>query len=77
MTAALLILATVLLGRYLRARRNRALPVHKAQQLLEELYRDYQQGAVAATSFVHGSNELLKRLLIHTLRDPAARPARW
>lgn len=75
LTAALLTAALVALGRYLRARRRRTLPVRTAQRLLDELYRDYQQGAVAATSFVHGSNELLKRLLIHTLRDPTARPA--
>ena len=75
LTAALLVTGLVLLSRYLLARRRRALPVRKAQQLLDELYRDYQQGAVAAAGFVHGSNEVLKRLLIHTLRDPAARPA--
>jgi hypothetical protein len=56
-----------------RARHRR--PGRRARQLFTDLQAAYQAGDLPAATFVHESNELLKRLLIHGFGIDAARAA--
>lgn len=58
-------------ARYYRRRR----PIKRARRLYHALHARLQEGEIAPQAYVHESNELLKRLLIHGLGLSAARPA--
>ena len=73
--AAALLLGLGFLARHLLLRRRRMGPIRQARQLLDELFQDYQSGRLSPAGFVHASNELLKRLLVHSLQHAEARPA--
>ena len=73
--AALALAGLAVLLRYWRNRQRRLRPIREAQRLLRDLYGQYQQSTIDAADFVHESNELLKRLLVHALQDANARPA--
>jgi hypothetical protein len=75
------LLALLLLGalvwltvRLVTAERKRR-PIHRARHLYDELYRRHLSGEVSARDYLHQSNELIKRLLIHGLGDDSARRA--
>jgi hypothetical protein len=55
------------------ARRRR--PIRRARSLYQALHVRLQNGEIPPATYVHESNELLKRLLIHGLGVHAARPA--
>ncbi|MDH3641403.1 MAG: DUF4381 domain-containing protein [Gammaproteobacteria bacterium] len=58
---------------YLYHRRRR--PIRHARRLYKALYERLDAGELPAQLYVHESNELLKRLLIHGLGRREARPA--
>lgn len=62
------------------ARRQRYAPLRQAATLYAQLHAKYMDGELGATGYVHGTNELLKRLLIHTQTQPdagSANDAAW
>lgn len=63
-------LAARLVQRYYRRRR----PIKRTRRLYQALHGRLGAGEITAESYVHQSNELLKRLLIHGLGIRAARP---
>jgi len=67
----IVVLATIalivwLIWRATRAYRSRA-PIRAARHLLEDIYDQYQAGAISAVDYLHQCNELLKRLLVRAL----------
>lgn len=75
-----LLLALALYGVYLSLRELRRWlrkqqPVKHARRLYAELYHNYRAGVVTQTQYLHASNELLKRLVIHGLGKQFARKA--
>lgn len=50
-------------------------PIRQASRLYAAVHARLQAGELDATGYLHESNELLKRLLIHGVGDPAARRA--
>lgn len=75
---ALLVAVGILVWRLWRRWRDRA-PVRQAAQLLDDLWQDYQDDRDAAR-YVHGCNEVLKRLFVGPLLHPevvAASGQRW
>jgi len=73
--ALLLIAALAWLALRAVAAARRRRPIRRARQLYADLYRRHQQGELSAREYLNGSNELLKRLFIHGLDEPAARRA--
>jgi hypothetical protein len=55
------------------ARRRR--PIREARMLYARVHERLQAGELDGTGYLHHSNELLKRLLIHGIGDAAARRA--
>lgn len=58
-----------------RAARRRRLPIRRARRLYGDLYGRYRRGEISARAYLHHSNELLKRVLIHGVGDDRARRA--
>lgn len=58
---------------YTRYRRRR--PLRQAQRLYEDLYQRYCQGELSRRAYLHETNELIKRVLIHGLGEHRARRA--
>ncbi len=50
-------------------------PLKRARVLYAELYQSFREQALGEEAFVHQSNEILKRLRIHSLGVQAATPA--
>ena len=65
----------ILAIRALQRRMHRQRPLRHARRLYGELYAGYRSGAVSAMEYLHLSNELLKRTMIHGLGEAAARKA--
>ncbi|MCZ6711931.1 MAG: DUF4381 domain-containing protein [Gammaproteobacteria bacterium] len=65
------VLAVRFAFRHYRRRR----PIRRTRRLYQALHGRLSAGEITAESYVHQSNELLKRLLIHGLGIRAARPA--
>tara|TARA_A100001037_G_scaffold304532_1_gene341611 strand:- start:211 stop:687 length:477 start_codon:yes stop_codon:yes gene_type:complete len=63
-------LAYVLFRRYHKGR-----PMRAARASLQSLYEDHQSGRLGAPEYVHQSNELLKRVVVHSLGRSEAGPA--
>ncbi|MCZ6620217.1 MAG: DUF4381 domain-containing protein [Gammaproteobacteria bacterium] len=66
--------------RYTRGWIVRRRPLKRARRLYDDLYDKLRNNALSEEVFVHESNEILKRLLIHGLRvdaAPAANDRRW
>ena len=59
----------------LRAAMRRRRPIKQARALYQQLHGNFQKGVIDAPTYLHESNELLKRLFIHGLHEDAARPA--
>jgi hypothetical protein len=74
LTLVLLGLLVWLTLRGVTAERGRR-PIRRARRLYEDVYRRYQSGELSTRDYLHQSNELIKRLLIHGLHDDAARRA--
>jgi hypothetical protein len=72
--AAALVFGCVLAARFALQYRRQRLPIKRARQLYADLHQRHRAGEVPAETYVHESNELLKRLLIHGLGIEAARP---
>lgn len=70
--AGICLAALFWLSRLWRARRQRQAPLRQAGKLYHELHTSYVDDQIDATAYVHGTNELLKRLLIHTQALPQA-----
>lgn len=78
--AAVCLLALAWLAQRWRAKRQRQAPLRQAQSIYNGLHASYLAGSIDASSYVHGTNALLKRLLIHTQSHQAASNAnddRW
>lgn len=78
--AVLAIAALVYLFLHLRRRYRKTLPLRHGRRLYTDIYRRYEAGELSSRDYLHQSNELLKRLLIHGLGDDTARRAsgdRW
>ena len=73
--AAALLIGGALAVRWALAYYRRRRPLKRAQQLLDSLYARLRAGDIAPEAYVHESNELLKRLLIHGLGLHEARSA--
>jgi hypothetical protein len=69
--AALLIWATW----RLQQRRLQRRPLRETQRLYADVYRRHQAGELTHRAYLNASNELLKRLLIHGLKEQRARRA--
>jgi len=54
---------------------RRRLPFREARRLYARLHDDYRAGRIDETGYLHGSNELLKRLVIFGVGARAARRA--
>jgi hypothetical protein len=50
-------------------------PIRRARRLYDDVYRRHQSGELSLRDYLHQSNELIKRLLIHGLHEDAARRA--
>jgi len=73
--ALMLLCGVVMLVRFLlRLHRSRQ-PFREARRLYAELHARYRAGTIDAKAYLHGSNELLKRLVIFGIRAPEARRA--
>lgn len=59
----------------LRARQARRRPLKEARALYHRLHEEFVSGRLTAVSYLHESNELLKRLVIFGLGDQRARRA--
>jgi len=72
----LLVLALIalvyLLGMFRQWLRKRQ-PLKQARTLYAEIYHNYRTGVISETHYLHASNELLKRLVIHGLDKQSAR----
>lgn len=66
LVAGLCLAAALWLARRWQARRQRHAPLRQAQALYEELHANYLAGNIDDARYVHNTNALLKRLLIHT-----------
>ena len=75
MLAAAVVLGCLLGLRWAIDYQRRGRPVKRARRLYQTLYARLLAGEVSAESYLHQSNELLKRLLVHGLGRQAARPA--
>jgi hypothetical protein len=73
--AVLAIAGMVVLVRRISAAIRRRRPIREARTLYQKLHNDYLSGTIDDRSYLHESNELLKRLLIHGLHDNSARKA--
>jgi len=67
--------ALVMLLRHLVRRHRRERPFREARRLYADLHARYRAGAIDEKTYLHGSNELLKRLVIFGIRAPRARRA--
>lgn len=67
----LLIWATARIRQAIQRRR----PIKLARAYYEKVYGAYQRGAIDAPTYLHQTNELLKRLYVHALHDDDARVA--
>ena len=63
------------LGIRLRQANRRRRPVKLARAYYEDVYAAYQRGTIDAPTYLHQTNELLKRLYVHGLHDDEARSA--
>lgn len=73
--AALALAAVVwLLFRLLDAERRRR-PIRRARRLYADVYRRYQHGELTAREYLNECNALIKRALIHGVREQQARRA--
>jgi len=68
---ALLTLAAVLTTK-IRQRVKRQAPKRYASQLYQQLYQHYLAGELTDTQYLNQTNEILKRLVIHTQGEAAA-----
>jgi hypothetical protein len=57
------------------AAERRRRPIRRARHLYADLYRRHQNGELSTREYLNASNELLKRLFIHGMGEPAARRA--
>jgi hypothetical protein len=57
------------------AHERRRRPIRRARHLYADVYRRHQAGELSTREYLNASNELLKRLFIHGMREPAARRA--
>lgn len=73
--AGLCLALLVWLVRYWRDRQLRRAPLNQAAALYHQLHTSYVDGELDAAGYIHGTNELLKRLLIHTQTVPTASSA--
>ena len=73
--AAAVLVGCILAVRLGYARYRRRRPIKRARRLYHALHARLRAGEIPPQAYVHESNELLKRLLIHGLGVPAARPA--
>ena len=73
--AGICLAALFWLSKLWRARRRRRAPLRQARTLYHELHTSYVDGQIDASAYVHGTNELLKRLLIHTQTQAQAASA--
>lgn len=60
------------LYRQWQRRQQQQAPLRQAASLYRALHTSYVDGELNATGYIHGTNELLKRLLIHTQTLPDA-----
>ncbi len=54
---------------------RRRRPLRQAQRLYASLYQRYRQGEMSRRAYLHETNELIKRVLIHGLGEHRARRA--
>jgi hypothetical protein len=73
--AVLTIAGLLVLARRISAAIGRRRPIREARTLYHKLHSDYLSGTIDDRSYLHESNELLKRLFIHGLHDHSARKA--
>ncbi|MFP6817609.1 MAG: DUF4381 domain-containing protein [Pseudomonadales bacterium] len=73
--AAATLLGCLLAVRFVFREYPRRRPIKRTRRLYQALHGRLRAGEITAESYVHQSNELLKRLLIHGLGIRAARPA--
>ena len=73
--ALLLLGALIWLAARLAAAQRKRRPIRRARHLYDELYRRHRSGEVSTRDYLHQSNELIKRLLIHGLGEDGARRA--
>jgi hypothetical protein len=70
---ALALIALVYLIRSFREQLRKRQPIKQARTLYAEIYHNYRTGVISQTRYLHASNELLKRLVIHGLGRQSAR----
>lgn len=73
--AAAILLGCILAVRFAYRTYRRRRPIKRTRRLYQALHARLRAGEIPAETYVHESNELLKRLLIHGLGIQAARPA--
>jgi hypothetical protein len=74
LAVAVLVACGYLFHRLYRSYQHRR-PIKRARRLYDVLHTRLQAGEIPVETYLHESNELLKRLLIHGLGVRAARPA--
>lgn len=75
LVALLVAAAAVWLAWHAYSTYRRRRPVRQAQRLYENLYQRYRQGEMSRRAYLHETNELIKRVLIHGLGEHRARRA--